>query len=126
QSQIADLEPLYTESFQLNYQKAADFQKLTSGGTQKILSKRGSAVVDERTNTIFVQDIQSRLAQVRELVKKVDIAVKQVLIEARIVEATDTFSKNIGSRFGVNSVTAGLPNGNRAFVSGDIANAGFQ
>ncbi len=126
QSQIADLEPLYTESFQLNYQKAADFQKLISGGTQKILSKRGSAVVDERTNTIFVQDIQSRLAQVRELVKKVDIAVKQVLIEARIVEATDTFSKNIGSRFGVNSVTAGLPNGNRAFVSGDIANAGFQ
>ena len=126
QSQIADLEPLYTESFQLNYQKAADFQKLISGSTQKILSKRGSAVVDERTNTIFVQDIQSRLAQVRELVKKVDIAVKQVLIEARIVEATDTFSKNIGSRFGINGLTGGLPNGNRALVSGDISNAAFQ
>jgi len=98
--QITDLEPTRTESFQLNYQKAVDFQKLLSDPNQRILSKRGSAVVDARTNTIFVQDTPSRLEDVRKLLKKVDVPVRQVMIESRIVEATDNFARNLGARLG--------------------------
>jgi type IV pilus assembly protein PilQ len=101
QQQIIDLEPTRTESFQLNYQKGADFQKLLSDPNQRILSKRGSAVVDSRTNTIFVQDTPSRLEEVRKLLRQVDVPVRQVMIESRIVEASDTFSRNIGVRLGV-------------------------
>ncbi len=97
-SQISDLEPTQTESFQMNYQKAADFQALLSNPTQRILSKRGSAVVDARTNQVFVQDTPSRLEDVRRLIRVIDVPVRQVMIEARIVEATDTFSRNLGAR----------------------------
>jgi|KBSMisStandDraft_5_1062788.scaffolds.fasta_scaffold08238_3 type IV pilus assembly protein PilQ len=100
QNQITDLEQTRTESFQMNYQKAADVQKLLSDATQRILSKRGSAVVDTRTNTLFVQDTPSRLEDVRRLIAKIDVAVRQVMIEARIVEANDTFSKSLGARIG--------------------------
>ena len=100
QNQISDLEQTRTESFQMNYQKAADVQKLLSDPTQRILSKRGSAVVDTRTNTLFVQDTPSRLEEVRRLIAKIDIAVRQVMIEARIVEANDAFSRNLGARLG--------------------------
>ncbi len=98
--QISDLEQTRTESFQMSYQKAADVQKLLSDPNQRILSKRGSAVVDARTNTLFVQDTPSRLEEVRRLIAKIDVAVRQVMIEARIVEANDSFSKNLGVRFG--------------------------
>jgi type IV pilus assembly protein PilQ len=99
--QISDLEQTRTETFQMNYQKAADVQKLLSDPTQRILSKRGSAVVDARTNTLFVQDTPSRLEEVRRLLAKIDVPVRQVMIEARIVEANDTFSKNLGARLGL-------------------------
>jgi type IV pilus assembly protein PilQ len=105
--QIGELESLRTESFQINYQKAVDLQKLLTDPLQRVLSKRGSAVVDARTNTLFIQDVPSRLEDVRKLLEKVDIAVRQVLIEARIVEATDTFSKNLGVRLGYNQVVPG-------------------
>jgi len=101
-AQISDLEPLRTESMQVNYQKAAEFQKLLSDPAQKILSKRGSAVVDVRTNTVFVQDTPSRLEEIRKLLKQIDIPVRQVMIESRIVEANDTFSRNLGARLGYN------------------------
>jgi type IV pilus assembly protein PilQ len=100
QQQIVDLEQTRTESFQMNYQKAIDVQKLLSDPAQRILSKRGSAVVDARTNTLFVQDVPSRLEEVRRLIAKIDVAVRQVMIEARIVEANDTFSKSLGARLG--------------------------
>ena len=100
QQQINDLEQTRTESFQMNYQKAADVQKLLSDATQRILSKRGSAVVDARTNTLFVQDTPSRLEDVRKLIAKIDVPVRQVMIEARIVEANDSFSKSLGARIG--------------------------
>ena len=102
QAQISDIEPVRTESFQLNYQKADAFQKILADKDQRILSKRGSAVIDPRTNTLFVQDTPSRLEQVRALVRKIDVPVRQVLIEARIVEASDTFSRNLGARLGYN------------------------
>jgi type IV pilus assembly protein PilQ len=107
QSQIADLEPTQTESFQLNYAKADLFQKMlvtavaTPGAPpQRILSRRGSAVADLRTNTVFVQDTPARLAEVRRLAAAIDKPVRQVMIESRIVEASDNFSRNLGIRLG--------------------------
>ncbi|MGP1677721.1 MAG: type IV pilus secretin PilQ [Burkholderiales bacterium] len=107
QQQIGELEALRTESFVLNYQKAAEVQTLLSSSTQKILSKRGSAVVDARTNTVFVQDVPARLEEVRKLIAQIDVAVRQVMIEARIVEASDTFSKNLGAKLGYNERVPG-------------------
>lgn len=104
-AQIAELEPLKTETYQLNYQKAEAF-KLVFGldgaadSKNRILSKRGSAVIDPRTNQLFVTDIASKLEDIRKLVKKTDIASRQVLIEARIVEADDKFSRNLGAKLG--------------------------
>lgn len=104
-SQIAELEPVRTETFQLNYQKAETFKQIfgIDGGARSILTKRGSAVVDPRTNQLFITDIASKLDEIRALVQKTDIPTRQVLIEARIVEATDTFSSNLGAKlsFGV-------------------------
>jgi type IV pilus assembly protein PilQ len=110
QQQIGELEVTRTESFQMNYQKAADVQRLLGDKNQPILSKRGSVVVDARTNTLFVQDVPSRLEDVRKLIAKIDVAVRQVVIEARIVIADDSFSKNLGARLGYNSVNMQIPN----------------
>ena len=104
--QIGDLEPLQTEMFQLNYAKAADILALvstkggTAGGGGSILSKRGTATLDPRSNILFVQDIPSRLEEVRRIIRQVDVSVRQVLIEARIVVASDSFSRQLGVRFG--------------------------
>ncbi len=101
--QIIELEPLRTESFVISYAKASDIQTLLSGGTQKILSKRGSATTDARTNTLFVQDVPSRLEEVRRLISQLDVPVRQVLIEARIVIADDKYGRELGARFGTGS-----------------------
>jgi len=105
QQQITDLEPTRTESFQLNYQKGPDLQKLLADPQQRVLSKRGSAVVDARTNTIFVQDTPTRLEEVRKLIRKIDVPVRQVMIESRIVEASDNFGRNLGVRLGYHDMT---------------------
>ena len=104
-NQLSELEPIRTESFVVNYQKADDVRRLISDDKQRLLSKRGSAVVDPRTNQLFVQDTAARLEDVRRLLQKIDVPVQQVLIEARIVEADDTFSQNLGVRFGVARIT---------------------
>jgi type IV pilus assembly protein PilQ len=123
--QINDLEQTRTESFQMNYQKAADVQKLLSDANQRILSKRGSAVVDARTNTLFVQDTPARLEEVRKLIAKIDIAVRQVMIEARIVEASDDFFKNLGVRFGFLQLGAARgPGGSRVSTGAELVNTG--
>jgi len=101
--EISELQDLRTESFQISYQKADALAALLSSDKQRILSKRGSAVVDARTNTLFVQDTPDRLEEARKLIKQVDVPIRQVMIEARIVEATDNFSKNLGVRLGYNS-----------------------
>ncbi|HUU72711.1 MAG TPA: type IV pilus secretin PilQ [Burkholderiales bacterium] len=130
QQQIADLEPMMTESFQLNYQRGEDIKKIIGTGNQGLLSKRGSVVVDARTNTIFVQDTVEKLDQIRDLIAQIDVPVRQVLIEARIVEATDTFSRNLGVRFGYHDSTgrgsqfgAGSA---RALAGGGITDTGFH
>ncbi len=110
--QISELEPLRTETFQLNYTKAVELAVLLRGGAPigggggtniPILSKRGSVVSDPRTNTLFVQDIPSRLETVRKIIATTDIPVRQVMIEARIVEANDKFSRTLGVRLGYNN-----------------------
>jgi type IV pilus assembly protein PilQ len=104
--EISELEDLRTESFQISYQKADALAALLSSKDQRILSKRGSAVVDARTNTLFLQDTPDRLEEARRLIKQVDVPVRQVMIEARIVEASDNFGKNLGVRLGYNSTDA--------------------
>ncbi|SET70622.1 type IV pilus secretin family protein [Variovorax sp. OV084] len=118
QATLQGLEQLRTQSFQLNYAKAATVaQGLTgtgssgggggsSGSTTRILSSRGSVLAEVRTNQLFVTDIPSRLSQVADLLQKLDVPVRQVLIEARFVEATDTFSKSLGVKLGGGSVNS--------------------
>ncbi|HEY5898355.1 MAG TPA: type IV pilus secretin PilQ [Burkholderiales bacterium] len=122
--QISDLEQTRTETFQMNYQKAVDVQKLLSDPNQRILSKRGSAVVDVRTNTLFVQDTPSRLEEVRRLLSKIDVPVRQVMIEARIVEADETFSRNLGARVGYLNAGAGGIQGSRLATGAELVNTG--
>ena len=104
---LEGLEPVRTQSFQLNYTKAADVAaQLTATGlgggglNARLLSPRGSVIAEPRTNQLFVTDIGSKLEQVQQLIAKLDIAVRQVLIEARIVEASDTFGKSLGVKLG--------------------------
>lgn len=98
--EISDLEELRTESFQLSYQTVAEMIKLLTDAKQPILSKRGSAVSDPRTGTIFVQDTPSRLEEVRKIIKQIDVPVRQVLIEARFVSAGDSFNRTLGGKLG--------------------------
>jgi type IV pilus assembly protein PilQ len=117
---IQSLEPLRTQAFQLNYTKAADISvQLTGTGSSRILSPRGSAIAEPRTNQLFVTDVPSKLEQVQQLVARLDIPVRQVLIEARIVEASDTFGKSLGVRLG-GSDLRGIRGGDPGYrVAGD-------
>lgn len=121
--QISDLEPIHTESFQMSYQKADVIRTMLADPVQKMLSKRGSVAMDARTNTLFVRDTPTQLEELRKLLVKIDIPVRQVMIEARIVEAIDTFSRNLGARFGVqsNSVNGLGISGPQAGSSGSSA-----
>lgn len=109
--QISELEPLKLEQFQLNYQKAVDVARLlaglapmgaagggAAGPAQRILSKRGSAVADPQSNIIFINDIPSKLEEIRSFINAIDIGARQVLIEARVVEASDSFNRSIGTK----------------------------
>ncbi|MDQ8020306.1 MAG: type IV pilus secretin PilQ [Moraxellaceae bacterium] len=122
-SQIQDLEPLRTESFQVNYHKAKAIFDFLKQKDQTMLSKRGSVVVDERTNKLFVTDVGARLDDFRRLLTEIDVPVRQVLIEAQIVEASDAFARNIGMRLGVNM--AGNAAG-RYSLGGKLSNTGYQ
>jgi type IV pilus assembly protein PilQ len=102
--QISEIEPTRLEVFQLNYHKADAVQKLLSDEKQKVLSKTGSAVTDVRTNKLFVRDTGARLDEVRRIISQLDVPVRQVLIEARIVEADDLFSRNLGVKLGYNDL----------------------
>ena len=135
---IEKLEPLRTQAFQLNYARAATMvtQLRGSGGggaiggvnmsTTRFLSDRGSAIAEPRTNQLFVTDTAKKLAEVQELLNKLDIPVRQVLIEARIVEASDTFGRSLGVRLGgsdLRTVRGGdagydVGNGNRMAFGG--------
>ncbi len=107
-AQIASLEPVRTQSFQLNYTKAEEVAKGLvgqsggggGGNASRILSARGSVISEARTNQLFVSDIPSKLEEVQAMIAKIDIPVRQVLIEARIVEAGDSFGRSLGVKLG--------------------------
>ena len=103
--QINDLEPIQNEQFSLNYQKAVDVARLLSGvavaggaPSQRLLSKRGNAVADPQSNILFVNDIPSKLEEIRKFVRAIDTGARQVMIEARVVEAQDSFNRDLGVR----------------------------
>ncbi len=122
---LLNLEPVRTQSFQMNYAKAEDMAKqLTGGGggeksSGRALSARGSATADPRTNQLFVTDVASRLEQISQLLQKLDVAVRQVMIEVRIVEATDTFGKSLGVKFGSTDLRANKGGDGGYQLSGD-------
>ncbi len=101
---ISELETLRTESFRLSYSKGSDVVAIlkgvavAGGASSGVLSKRGSVVVDQRTNTLFVKDTPTNLEQVRQMIKEIDIPVRQVMIEARFIHAEDKFSQTIGGK----------------------------
>jgi type IV pilus assembly protein PilQ len=94
--------PLRSEFLQVNYAKASDLADLIKGKGNSLMSERGSVTVDARTNTLLLQDTADNLADIRRLVSTLDIPIRQVQIEARIVIASDTFSRELGAKFGVN------------------------
>ncbi len=118
--QIEDLEAVRTEVFTLKYMKAETLRDILSDSKQKILSKRGSVVLDARTNTVFVQDTPKYLEQVQAIINKTDIAVRQVMIESRLVIADDKYGKSLGARFGVTQTSS--PGRTSATASGTLGN----
>jgi len=119
--QVEELERLRTEFIKVNYAKAADIADLLKLEDNAILSPRGSVSVDERTNTLLVKDTSSSLSSVRSLLSELDIPVRQVLIESRVVIANDDFSKELGVRFGVsNNSYGGNSVGNGAVTAGNL------
>ena len=105
--QAIALEPLRTEFVQVNYAKANEVAAILKSETGGVLSERGNVTIDDRTNTILVNDTTDVLGKVRALVTRLDVPVRQVLIESRIVIATDDFNREIGSRFGISRNTTG-------------------
>ncbi|WP_260843163.1 type IV pilus secretin PilQ [Sedimenticola selenatireducens] len=104
QRQIEELAPLFSEYIQLNYAKATDIQKLLkSEGNQLLTPERGNVSFDERTNTLLVRDTAAKLEDIRRLIGRLDIPVRQVLIESRVVIANDDFAKDVGVRFGLST-----------------------
>jgi len=104
---------LRTESFQLSYQQGSDIQAScpaaqNKDNKQSILSKRGSVVIDKHTNTLFVQDTPSRLEAVRSMIKQIDVPVRQVVIEARIVDANEGVIKDIGANLSYQGAPSGF------------------
>lgn len=101
QQQVQELEPLRTELIRLNYAKAAEISNLLKDQSTSLLTSRGNVSVDERTNTLLVKDTPATLVDVRKLIDKLDIPVKQVLIEARIVNVDTSFEQDLGIRWGI-------------------------
>lgn len=154
QRKLAELEPVRTQAFSLNYAKADDVARAITGGqgagtsapvpsagaaagpgapsregaAGRLLSPRGSLLAEPRTNQLFVTDIPSRLDQVRALISRVDVPVRQVLIEARIVEADDSFGRALGVKLGFNDLRTppgvSLGGGNRAAIGSNYASVG--
>lgn len=107
QSQVQQLVPLDTAYMQINYAKASQLAALIKSQKSSLLSSRGTVTTDQRTNTLIVHDTDDHIAQVRKLVQVLDVPVRQVLIESRIVIANDNYERDLGARFGVTGVVTG-------------------
>ena len=134
--QIQQLAPLQTEYIQISYAKAADIQTLITSGRNNgasgtstnstdtgldsnvgsLLSTRGTISIDPRTNTLIIQDTAAKIDEIRAMISRLDVPVKQVMIEARIVRATNNFSKEMGVKWGV--LSQGVTNNNSLLVGG--------
>ena len=131
---VADLEPMHMQAFQLNYTKALEVSNgLTGtgqaggGGGTRLLSARGSVVAETRTNQLFVTDIPSKLEEIQALITRIDIASRQVMIEARIVEASDNFGRALGVKLGSSSANAFHVGGSQyVSVGGNYEGVGYQ
>lgn len=111
QKQVKELAPIVSETIQVNYAKASDIAKILKSKGNSLVSSRGNVTVDERTNKLLVQDTQKNLDAIAALVQELDVPVKQVLIESRVVLVTTNFSKDLGVQFGVtNQSTSGNTN----------------
>jgi type IV pilus assembly protein PilQ len=119
--EVQELSPVRSEFLQVNYAKVSDLAKLikSTNAKESMLSARGSLAIDDRTNTLLVQDTAERLADIRRLVATLDVPVKQVLIEARIVVVSDTFERDLGAQLGI--TTSGSAGANLFSVSGTAA-----
>lgn len=136
-AQSVKLAPLQTEYIQLNYAKAADIEKLITEGKNasrsgssntgsgadplgdsvgSLLSPRGTVSVDPRTNTLIINDTSAKIDQIRQMIDLLDVSVKQVMIEARIVRATTDFTKEMGVKWGI--LSQGITNNNHLLVGG--------
>ncbi|TGP48923.1 type IV pilus secretin family protein [bacterium M00.F.Ca.ET.230.01.1.1] len=122
------LDPLRTEYIRLNYAKAENVRTLIeagratsdrSSGSTSLLTDRGTVTIDTRTNTLIVKDTAETISNIRDLISKIDIAVKQVMIEARIVSATDTFSKELGVKWGI--LSQGAASNRNLLVGGNLS-----
>ncbi|WP_429164174.1 type IV pilus secretin PilQ [Aeromonas rivipollensis] len=117
-NQVADLAPLYTEYLQINYAKASEVAALLSSDSTKLLSPRGAVSVDERTNVLVVKDTADVISNVKRMLDILDIPVKQVVIEARMVTIDDGFDEALGVRWGVTK-TDGHGNGTSGTIEGN-------
>lgn len=125
--QIEELAPLRSEFMQVNYAKASELAALIKSDENNLLSDRGNVTVDTRTNTLLVQDTGAKLEELRQLVTRLDVPVRQVMIESRVVIASNDFARELGVRFGV-SGSSGSPDGNQLLVGGgqDPGDAGID
>ncbi|NOY62977.1 MAG: type IV pilus secretin PilQ [Gammaproteobacteria bacterium] len=132
QKQAEELVPLRSEIISINYAKAQDLANLLKGEDNSLLSERGNVAVDVRTNSLLVQDTDEKLIELRKLLTTLDVPIKQVLIESRVVIANDNFGKSLGVRFGATGVrkngsdgiitTSGNAAGTDSTVSSAISN----
>ncbi len=131
---IADLEPMHAQAFQLNYTKADDVAKAllgtgtSSGGgaSSRLLSVRGTVLSEPRTNQLFVSDIPSKLEEVQAMIARIDIASRQVMIEARIVEASDNFGRALGVKLGADMFKPLDVGSGRVSIGGNYQAVGYQ
>jgi len=119
--QVEDLAPLYSEFIQINYAKASDIAAMLSGNSASLLSERGNVSIDARTNTLLIKDTASVIDSVKEMVEVLDIAVRQVVIEARMVTVSDSVGEDLGVQWGVSATKTDGSSNNSLSTSGSIA-----
>ena len=125
--QVQDLTPLRSDLIRMNFAKAADIAAILKAAENKLLSDRGNVTVDERTNTLLIQDIPTKLEEIRELVQRLDIPMRQVMIESRVVIANNDFTRDLGVRFGAMSRTRNPTDGDSFYkIGGGLPDSGFN
>lgn len=131
QQQISELAPLHTEFIPVNYAKATDIVMLLKGPENNMLTERGNITLDKRTNTILLNDTAEKISEIKKIIHRLDIPIKQVLIEARVVNASTDFSKKLGVRFGYthqdrfgntnsDAISTGNLNGTTQIINGQV------